>query len=374
MAKQPLAKQSPNAPLFPGTDVVPTTTAEPVVLHSSKTSTSAITSVNEKAAPGMQRAASRIRKVEHEGLTWVDLQNPTGSEIEWVHEQYPNLNTLHFVDITSSYQHCKLDERDDYVFLVLHFPLFDGTTQLAVASQAVAAVAGEVDIFVGPGYMITAHTGQLRPLLGLLDQVTDIASTRAAVMSRGSGYLLYTLLERLVEYCFPLLNVIDQRIERIEGMIFTDHIRRNVYEISVARRDILALRHVMLPQVEIMTDLEQRAEALAPLLDADLTDYFKNLNNRMARISHIIEADKEVIEGLNDTHDSLINAHINIVVKVLTVFSVLLLPMTLISSIYGMNFAVLPLTHDPDGFWLAMGMMLLSAIVLLAYFKLRHWV
>jgi magnesium transporter len=301
----------------------------------------------------------------------VDLQNPTGSEIEWLHAHYPNLHPLHFVDVASPYQHCKLDEQDDYMFLVMHFPVLDSSTQLTLASQA---VAGEVDIFVGLDYLITVHSGQLRPVLGLLDQVSDIPSTRAAVMSRGSGYLLYTVLERLVEYCFPLLNAIDQKIQRIESMIFSDHIRRNVYEISVVRRDILAFRHVLQPQVEILTDLEERAEALAPLLGADLVDYFRNLNNRMARIWHTIEANKEVIEGLNDTHDSLINAHINIVIKVLTVFSVLLLPMTLISSIYGMNFAVLPLSHNPDGFWLAMGMMLITAVAMLAYFKWRRWV
>jgi magnesium transporter len=320
----------------------------------------------EPIAPGGASPGRRRRAVQHGDLTWVDLQRPSGADIDWLHTQYPHFHPLHFVDVTRPFQHCKLDERDDYLFLVLRFPILDPQTRLTTAS--------EVDLFVGPGYVVTAHAGQLRPLQGLFDQVCDIPATRAAVMSRGSGYVLYTILDRLVDYCFPMLTAIDEKIERIEGLIFTDNIRQNVLEISLVRRDILAFRHVIKPQIELVEDLEQRAAALAPVLGADLSDYFSHLNNRAAKIWHTVEAYKEVIEGLNDTHDSLINAHINIVIKVLTVFSVLLLPMTLISSIYGMNFSVLPLSNDPDGFWLAMAAMVVIAALMVVFFKWRRWV
>ena len=316
--------------------------------------------------PGVSRQSPQRRVVEQAGLTWVDLQRPSGAEIEWLHTHYPHFHPLHFVDLSRPFQHCKLDEREDYLFLVLRFPVIDPHTRMTTAS--------EVDLFVGSGYLITAHARELRPLQGLFDQACDIPATRAAVMSRGSGYLLYTILDRLVDYCFPMLSAIDESIERIEALIFTDDIRQNVFEISMARRDILAFRHVIKPQIELIEDLELRARDLAPILGADLSDYFSHLNNRAAKIWHTVEAHKEVIEGLNDTHDSLINAHINIVIKVLTVFSVLMLPMTLISSIYGMNFSVLPLSNDPDGFWLAMASMIVIAALMVIYFKLRRWV
>jgi magnesium transporter len=318
-----------------------------------------------KSAHGA-RQAPQMRAASYANLTWIDVQHPSGSEIEWLHTHYPNIHTLHFVDITSPYQQPKLDERTDYLFLVLHFPFVEPGTDLIVAS--------EVDIFVGPGYVITAHAGQLRPLMGLFDQVRDIPATRAVVMEHGSGYLLYTIMDKLVEYCFPMLNKIDQDIERIGKMIFTDNTRRSVYEISMVRRDILAFRHVIKPQLEVMTDLQRRACSLVPLLGDDFSDYFDNLNNRVSKIWHTVEDHKEVIEGLSDTHDSLINAHINNVIKLLTVFSVIMLPMTLISGIYGMNFDILPLSHDPDGFWLATATMIVVAVVMVAFFKLRRWV
>ena len=283
-----------------------------------------------------------------------------------MHTHYPNIHTLHFLDVTSPYQQPKLDERNDYLFLVLHFPFFDKHSGLTVAS--------EVDVFVGPGYVITAHAGQLRPLLGLFDQVSDIAGTRGAIMSSGSGYLLYTIIDKLVEYCFPILNKIDQDLERIETLIFADNTRRSVFEISSVRLDILAFRHVIRPQLAVMDDLRQRAGTLAPLLGGDFADYFANLNHRLAKIWDTIVDHKEVVESLSATHDSLINAHINNVIKILTVFSVIMLPMTLISSIYGMNFEVLPGSKDPYGFWIAMGIMVVIAVLMVVFFKLRRWV
>jgi magnesium transporter len=312
------------------------------------------------------RPAPQMRAVSYANLTWIDVQHPSGSEIEWLHTHYPNIHTLHFVDVTSPYQQPKLDERTDYLFLVLHFPFAEPGTDLIIAS--------EVDIFVGPGYVITAHAGQLRPLMGLFDQVRDIPATRAALMEHGSGYLLYSIMDKLVEYCFPMLNKIDQDIERIGKMIFTDNTRRSVYEISMVRRDILAFRHVIKPQFEVMTDLERRAGSLASLLGDDFSDYFANLNNRVGKIWHTVEDHKEVIEGLSDTHDSLINAHINNVIKLLTVFSVIMLPMTLITGIYGMNFDILPLRSNPEGFWVATAAMIVIAVIMVAFFKLRRWV
>jgi magnesium transporter len=302
--------------------------------------------------------------VQHDGLTWVDIKHPGREEIAWLQAHFPNFHPLHLIDVASIRQHPKLDEHADYLFMVMHFPLFIAATRIVTP--------GEVDFFAGPDYLITAHAGQLRPLLGLLDQACDIPATRAEIMGRGSGYLLYTITSKLVDCAFPLLDRLDDEIESLEDQIFTGNPQQTVQEISLVRREVISLRHVIRPQM-VMNTLERRAPALVALLGEDFTEYFSDVDDHLRNIRESLEDYKDVIEGLSDTYNSLTNTHINNVIKVLTIFSVILLPMTLIASVYGMNFEWLPLSKDPDGFWLAMGGMLLVGVAMLAFFKNRRW-
>ncbi len=322
--------------------------------------------VTAKPATQGRRESLNIRTVQHSTLTWFDVQRPGQAEIEWLQAHYPGFHPLHFDDITSRIQRPKLDERDDYIFLVLHFPVYNKITRLTTAS--------EVDIFAGPGYLITVHSGHLRPLLRLFNQTRDDAEQRAAVLGRGSGYLLYMMIDKLVDYCFPILNKIDQNIEQVEDAIFSENARQTVQEISLIRRDIIAFRRVIKPQISVIAGLDRRAQALIPLLGEDLSEYFGDLNDHLAKIWDTLEDYKDVIEGLSDTYNSLTSTRINDVIKVLTILSVILLPLTLVSGIYGMNFAILPGSEHPYGFWITLAIMGLIVLAMLAYFKFRHWI
>jgi magnesium transporter len=312
-----------------------------------------------------RQAVLNIRTVQANGLTWVDIQRPGRAEIEWLRKQY-GFHPLHLEDVISKIQRPKLDERDDYIFLVLHWPVYNKITRLTTAS--------EVDIFIGKDFLIAIHAGHLRPLLRYFQQCLDDEEVRNRAMRRSSGYLLYRILDKLIDYCFAPLNKIDQNIENIEDMIFADNVRQTVYEISLIRRDIIAFRRVIKPQIGVIASLERRAGALAPLLGGDLDEYFSDLNDHMAKIWDTLEDDKDVIEGLSDTNNSLTNTRINDVVKVLTILSVILLPLTLLSGIYGMNFENLPLSNHPAGFWIALLAMAGIAAAMLIYFKLRRWI
>jgi magnesium transporter len=320
------------------------------------------------ATPGVaapRQAVLNIRTVQANGLTWVDIQRPGRAEIEWLRKHY-GFHPLHLEDVISKIQRPKLDERDDYIFLVLHWPVYNKITRLTTAS--------EVDIFIGKDYLITIHAGHLRPLLRYFQQCVDDEEIRNRAMRRSSGYLLYRILDKLIDYCFAPLNKIDQNIETIEDMIFADNVRQTVYEISLIRRDIIAFRRVIKPQIGVVASLERRESALAPLLGEDLGEYFSDLSDHMAKIWDTLEDDKDVIEGLSDTNNSLTNTRINDVIKVLTILSVVLLPLTLLSSIYGMNFDNLPLSTHPAVFWIALVAMGIIAAAMLAYFKFRRWI
>jgi magnesium transporter len=123
-----------------------------------------------------------------------------------------------------------------------------------------------------------------------------------------------------------------------------------------------------------MASLERRAGQLSDLLGEDLAEYFSDLNDHMSKIWDTLEDDKDVIEGLSDTNDSLTNTRTNDVIKALTILSVIMLPMTLLSSVYGMNFDLIPLSSHPYGFWITIGLMVIIALGMVAFFKLRRWI
>jgi magnesium transporter len=157
-------------------------------------------------------------------------------------------------------------------------------------------------------------------------------------------------------------------------VIFSENARQTVQEISLIRRDIIAFRRVIKPQISVIASLDRRAQALLPLLGEDLSEYFGDLNDHLAKIWDTLEDYKDVIEGLSDTYNSLTSTRINDVIKVLTILSVILLPLTLVSGIYGMNFAVLPGAEHPYGFWITLGIMGVIVLAMLAYFKFRRWI
>lgn len=305
----------------------------------------------------------RIQTITHSDLHWIDVTQPTPDEMNALRQKF-HFHPLVLEDCLSKVQRPKLDDytEDGYLFLVLHFPIFNKQTR---HTDPV-----EVDLFVGRGYVVTVHDGQLKPLVQQFAAALNEESVRARMMGRGSGYLLYRIIDRLVDHVFPILNKIDENIERIETEIFERNVRSIVQDLSFVRRDIITLRRIIKPNMPVLRMLESRDWSFSSL-DEDI--YFGDIVDHLGKQWDMLEDDKEMIEGLNDTLDSLTSHRINEVMKILTIISVVLLPMTLVASIYGMNIA-LPFGSHPLAFAIVAGIMVLCAGGMLAYFRYKEWI
>ncbi|HKP52696.1 MAG TPA: magnesium/cobalt transporter CorA [Chloroflexia bacterium] len=313
------------------------------------------------AVPAVGAArASHIRTIAHRGLTWVDITHPGESEIEWLRRNY-GFHPLHLDDTVSKIQRPKIDDDDDYTFIVMHFPVYSKLVRVTTPS--------EVDLFVGANYLITVHAGTLRPLVRLFSQCLEDPKARDAIMGRSSGYLLYQVVDKLVDNCFPILNKIDQNIEQAEDQIFEDKVRKTILEISIIRRDVIAFRRIIKPLIPVVASLERKQR---PFLNEEMEEYFGDISDHLSKIWDTLEDYKEVIEGLSDTITSLTNNRINEIIKVLTMISVILLPLTLISGICGMNIW-LPFADNPFAIGVVIGVMVVIALAMLAFFKSRKW-
>ncbi len=302
-----------------------------------------------------------LQIIRHGKMTWVNIERPTRDEIEWLRQNY-SFHPLHLDDCLSKIQRPKIDEHEEYLFIVLHFPVFNRMEKVTVAS--------EVDIFVGPDYVVTVHAGDLKPLHRMFVECQSQPAVRQDLMGKGSGTLLHRIVDRLVDYCFPILNKIDANLEAVEDTIFEENIRQTVRDISMIRRDVINFRRIIKPQIPVIASLQHKKR---PYLPEELEAYFDDIADHVARIWDILEDYKEVVEGLADTNDSLTSYRLNQVMKILTTISVIMLPLTLVSGIYGMNIA-LPFQENPGAFGVVSGIMVAIAVSMLFFFRKRGWI
>jgi magnesium transporter len=297
------------------------------------------------------------------GLTWIHLDAPTPLQASDLAARF-GWHPLDVEDVLSRRQRPKVDEypEDGYLFGVLHFPVYDKTIQ--------RLNAGELDLFVGESYLVTLPTVELLPVTRLFRRCEEDEAFRDQLFSKGSGRLLYELLDDLFDYCFPILDKIGYKLDSLEDDVFEGRSEEVVRDISNVKQEIISYRKIIKPERGTLRVLERRIERFLP---EELELYFDDIVDAAERIWDILDNYKEVIEALEDTNESVISHRQNDVLRFLTVFSVVLLPLTLITGFFGMN------VHFPGfgtvwAFWTITAVMLLSLIGLLSFFRHKRWI
>ncbi len=266
-------------------------------------------------------------------------------------------------DVLSKRQRPKVDDYldDGYLFGVLHFPAYDKNVQ--------RLNAGELDFFIGPDYLVTISNVELLPVTRLFSRLQDDERLRDNLFGKGSGRLLYEILDDLYDYCFPILDKIAYKLESIEDDIEDLRSEEIVTDISKVKQEIISYRKIIKPQRPALRLLERHIERFLP---EELELYFDDLVDASERIWDLLDNYKEVVEALESTNESVISHRQNDVLRVLTIFSVVLLPLTLISGIFGMN-VLFPGEHTHAAFWVIVGLMIATIASMVAFFKYKRW-
>jgi magnesium transporter len=306
-------------------------------------------------------ARSRVSELHAEGLTWVHVDAPDQVTANELAERF-GWHPLDVEDILSKRQRPKVDDYPDYVFAVLHFPVFDKAIQRLNAA--------ELDIFLGSDYLVTLPNVELLPVTRLFNRCRDDEELRDQLFSKGSGRLLYEVLDDLFDYCFPILDKIGHKLDRIEDDVFEELASEEVVrDISNVKQEIIAFRKIIKPQRPTLRVLERTVERFLP---EELELYFDDIVDASERIWDLLDNYKEVVEAVEQTNESQIARHQNDVLRVLTVFSVVLLPLTLIASVFGMN-VHFPGFGTAEAFWVIIGAMLAMIVTLIGFFRWRRW-
>lgn len=295
-------------------------------------------------------------------LIWKNIVDPTAESLELLRREY-GFHELDLEDTLSKTESPKIEEYKDYVFIVFHFPIKDPKTDfISIAS---------LSVYIGSDYLITLSNGKLKRLDDFFHHLQENKDEMRSAFKRGSGYILYLLIDDLFEIYNKYISRLTRSIREIEEEIFEGKIIKDrLYDIMSVKRQIINLRRALLPHIPIIISIEHLHKRF---INKTLELYFDNVADKINRAKISLESVSETIETLHDANESLTSHNTNRVIKILTIFSVTLLPLTLLSGIYGMNIE-LPFSEHPYAFFIVLGSMVATVVFLLVFFKIKKFI
>jgi magnesium transporter len=293
------------------------------------------------------------------GVTWIDLDGIHQIEILEQLGECMSVHPLVLEDILNTDQRPKLEDFDDYLFIVLKMSHYD--------DQSGEMEVEQISLILGPNYVVSF---QERPG-DVFDPIRDrITNGRGHIRKLGADYLAYTLIDAIVDHYFIVLEQIGEKIEFLEEELITDPTPETLQTIHNLKREMIFLRKSVWPLREVVGGLERRE---SPLIGESIAVYLRDVYDHTIQVIDTLETFRDMISGMLDIYLSSVSNRMNEVMKVLTIIATIFIPLTLIAGIYGMNFKYMPELEQPWGYPAVWGVMLAIAIVMLIYFRRKKW-
>ncbi len=305
-----------------------------------------------------------MQEVKHNEHHWINIVQPNEKDGIDLKKKY-RFHKLDLEDCLQGSQRPKIDEYEKYLFIILQFPIYNKRHRRFDTEQ--------LNIFIGQNYLITLHDGNLPIIKQIFDKCKRAPKYRTSLFGKSTGYLLYEIIKALFEATFPITDKVEKALKKIEEDIFeSSHPKDQLFNIMLIKKNIISLRKIMLPQRSVVAALEHKQKRFLP---ENLIIYFDDIVDQIEKIWSILETQKEVIESLEDTNESLLSHNINSTMKTLTVFSVIMLPLTFLTGLFGMN-VKLPFIRAMDSiehFWAILIVMATLGLVMFGVFKWKKW-
>ena len=300
-------------------------------------------------------------KFKDNGFTWISVNHPGEKELASLRRQY-KFHHLDLEDCLSEIQRPKIDDYDDYLFIVLHIPVEKGKRKEVKNT--------ELDIFIGQNFVITLHNDN--PTINkVFANCKKKKKEREEYLSKGSGYFLYMIIDDLFEEGFPLIDDLTKQLSEMENEVFNyDYSKDRLKDILFLKKDIINFRRIIMPQRAIIAQLEHKNKKFLP---DNLDIYFDDIVDKIEKLWNNLENLAELVVSLHETNESIISHNTNNVIKVLTLFSVVMLPLTFITGFYGMNIDALPFAHGDSSFTIITGIIVGIALLMIGFFRYKKW-
>jgi len=303
-------------------------------------------------------------KFKDKDFTWVSINNPQEKEIAYLKRHY-KFHDLDLEDCLSEIQRPKIDDYNDYLFIVLHVPIRKGSKK---GRREVKNT--ELNIFISQNFVITLHKDN--PTVNkVFADAKKKKKIREDYMGKGTGYFLYMIIDDLFEAGFPLLDDLTKQLNEMEREVFDyDYSKDRLKDILFLKKDIINFRRIIMPQRAIIAQLEHKNKKFLP---EKLDIYFDDIVDKIEKLWNNLENLAELIVSLHETNESIISHSTNNIMKVLTLFSVVMLPLTFITGFYGMNIDVLPFAKGDASFAIVTGIIGGITLLMIGFFRYKKW-
>ena len=291
---------------------------------------------------------------------WVDIEAPSEADDRLL------LDTFHFHPLTvedcrANRHHPKVEEFPDYIYFIVHAVRTDASPDRFNTI--------ELDGFLGSNYVITYHHDSFRSI----NNVKQLIHTSPIACKRGAPFLLYQILDQIVDFYSPVLDDFDERIDTLEDDIFTLKSPNNqiLADVMDLKRGVLRLRRISSKQMEI---LYRMSRGEFSLIDQQMLPFYRDIYDHLVRVTDLAESYRDLISGALEAYLSVVSNRLNEIMKVLTIFSAIMLPLTFIAGVYGMNFEHMPELATRYGYFVVWIIMIVVALGMLGLFWKRGWI
>lgn len=300
-----------------------------------------------------------ISKYTYKKLTWIDVESPTKEEITHLQETY-KISSAVCEELLTSTVRSRVDVYDDFIFTILHFPETDLTND---------NLDQEIDFIIGKDFLITVHYQLNNPIHKFSKSFEVDAMLERNIKDSHAGYLFYAIIKELYKDSVEYLDDINSQLRDIEERIFNKTEENIVYTISKVNRKLLDFKQAIRFHKETLYSFERAGKEF---FGAHFDYYLSAMIGEYNKVQSILDEHKEILNDLHETNDALIGAKTNDTIKTLTVMNFIMLPLTLITGVFGMNTNFIFIKTLSD-FYIVIGAMTLTGIVMFVYFKLRKW-
>lgn len=291
-------------------------------------------------------------------IAWININGLNNVKtIESIGKHY-NLHPLILEDIANIHQRPKIEEYANCLFVVFKMLYYDSNQNLTVE---------HVSLVMGENYVLSFQEADGDVFENLR---TRIRENKGIVRQNGADYLLYALMDAVVDNYFLIIETLGEKIEAIEDYLYTKPDNGLVQEIQSLKREALKIRRSIFPLREVVNKFEK---ANVNLVQANTLTYIQDLYDHTIQVIETVEIYRDMLWGLMDMYMSSVSNKMNEVMKVLTIISTIFIPLTFIAGIYGMNFEYMPELKQPNGYYYLWAIMVFIFIALVYYFKRKKW-
>lgn len=290
-----------------------------------------------------------------EEVFWLNINNPTESDFEFLKSKF-KFHPLTIDDCINKTKRSKINDYNDYHFLII-------ATSDSHPNNTFSY--NNIYVYISSNYIITIHYGESKSIQKIISDVDSGLN----IVSNGSDFVLYHILDESIDQLFVITDKLEEKINFLEEESMNNPVQITLNNIMKVKKSVIKLRRVVSPLREVLNTLLRHDD----IITEKHRLYFSDIYDHILRIYDLIESDHEMVTSCLELYSSQLSNSMNKVMKILTIITTIMMPLTIITGIYGMNFENMPELHAKYSYFIVIFIMIFSSLGEILYFKKKNW-